>query len=62
MKAFTAVVLGAVIACTQNVAQAFSPAARRSNILSALENLKMTGAGGAASPDSNYVDGESSRI
>ena len=61
MRSFTAVVLGAVLFASQNVAEAFSPAAR-SKVLNNLKEMRMTGAGGAATPDTNYVEGESSPI
>ena len=60
MRAFIALALGAVCACTQ-YAEAFSPASR-SKVLANLQDLRMTGAGGAASPDANYVEGESGHL
>lgn len=61
MKSFTAVALGAVLLASQHVAEAFSPASR-SKVLQNLQDMRMdlgmTGAGGAATPDSGYVDGE----
>lgn len=56
MKSFAAAALGALLACTHHAA-AFSPAAR-TKALNNLKEMRMTGAGGAASPDTNYVDGE----
>lgn len=54
-SSFTALALGALFACSQ-YAEAFSPAAR-SRVLSDLKDMRMTGAGGAATPDT-YVEGE----
>lgn len=62
MRSFTAAVLGALLA---GGASAFSPSASRaggsSKILANLKEMRMTGAGGAASPDQQYVEGESGR-
>jgi hypothetical protein len=56
MKAFSTLVLGAVLLASQNhAAKAFSPSAR-SKVLNDLKEMRMTGAGGAASPD-YYVEG-----
>lgn len=55
MRAFTTVVLAALFA-QQNGAEAFSPAAGRKALRKSKE-MRMTGVGGAAQPDSNYVDG-----
>jgi len=53
--AFVASFVGGLLA-TQNAA-AFSPPASRSKVLQNLLDIKMTGAGGAATPDT-YVEGE----
>ena len=60
MKSYTTLVLGALFASLQNGAEAFSPAASGSSLmLKNLKEMRMTGAGGAASPDDNYYEGES---
>lgn len=58
MRAFSTLVLGAValLAAQHDTAEAFSPSAR-AKILTDLKEMKMSGAGGAASPD-YYVEGE----
>jgi len=56
MRAFTTVVLAALFASHPGGTEAFSPTAGR-KALHNLKAMRMTGAGGAASPDSNYVDG-----
>ena len=58
MRAFTTLVLGAVLLASQNGAEAFSPSAR-TKVLNDLKEMRMSGAGGAAAPD-YYVEGESS--
>ena len=58
MRAFTTLVLGAVLLASRNGAEAFSPAAR-TKVLNDLKEMRMSGAGGAAAPD-YYVEGESS--
>lgn len=58
MRAFTTLVLGAVLLASPNGAEAFSPAARN-KVLNDLKEMRMSGAGGAAAPD-YYVEGESS--
>ena len=66
MRSFTALVLGAVLGlssqCNNGGVDAFSPSFSQSGggskILKNLEEMRMTGAGGAATPDTNYVDGE----
>lgn len=57
MRSFTNFVLGAVIFASLKTVDAFSPSAR-AKILTDLKEMKMSGAGGAASPD-YYVEGES---
>jgi len=62
MKAFSTLVLGAVLLASQNhAAKAFSPSAR-SKVLNDLKEMRMTGAGGAASPDYYVEGGESHDI
>jgi hypothetical protein len=57
MRAFSTLVLGAALFASQNYsAMAFSPSAR-AKVLTDLKEMRMTGAGGAASPD-YYVEGE----
>lgn len=58
MRSFTALVLGAALACSQ-YADAFSPAGPKSKILANLKEMRMSGAGGAAQPE--YNEGESSK-
>lgn len=56
MRAFSTLVLGAVLFASQNnSAEAFSPSAR-AKVLTDLKEMRMSGAGGAASPD-YYVEG-----
>ena len=55
MRAFATAVLAALFA-KHNGAEAFSPAAGR-KVLNNLKEMQMTGAGGAAQPDT-YVEGE----
>ena len=54
---FSTLILGAVLYASQGV-EAFSPPSR-SKVLNDLKEMRMTGAGGAAQPDS-YNEGESS--
>ena len=56
---FSTLILGAVLFASQNKGvEAFSPPSR-SKVLNDLKEMRMTGAGGAAQPDS-YNEGESS--
>eukprot|EP00584_Thalassiosira_punctigera_P005506 CAMPEP_0172527776 /NCGR_PEP_ID=MMETSP1067-20121228/2364_1 /TAXON_ID=265564 ORGANISM="Thalassiosira punctigera, Strain Tpunct2005C2" /NCGR_SAMPLE_ID=MMETSP1067 /ASSEMBLY_ACC=CAM_ASM_000444 /LENGTH=264 /DNA_ID=CAMNT_0013311579 /DNA_START=114 /DNA_END=908 /DNA_ORIENTATION=- len=60
MRAYATLALAALLASLHNGVDAFSPSANTRSgkaVLNNLREMRMTGAGGAATPDQNYVEG-----